>query len=286
MSADEKTDQNTDRILLITKLLAAVIVPILFVAFIMLYLFPNESGTLFAWPIKPTLGAMMLGATYLGGVYFFARVVFAREWHTVKLGFLPVSAFAGILGISTILHWDKFTHGHISFLLWAFLYFTLPFVIPVVWHINRRASPKSKIEAEPKFTSLLRWAFGVVGAVLTFASLILLISPQVMIPYWPWTVTELTARVCSAMFALSGLVGVGVAIEGRWSSAKIIFQAQCVSILLMLLAIGIEPMEYHWSSWGAITFVAGMLLVLLLIAWAAVGARKSLAKAAASHFQT
>ena len=52
-----------DRILRITTILAAIIVPILSVAFLMLYLFPGQSGLLFAWPIKPKMSAMMLGAT-------------------------------------------------------------------------------------------------------------------------------------------------------------------------------------------------------------------------------
>lgn len=107
------SESTRDRILPVTRVLAAIIVPILLAAFIMLFLFPKQTGLLFAWPIKPTASAMMLGGTYMGGAYFFAEVFRARQWQTVKLGFLPVSIFAGILGIATALHWDKFTPGHI-----------------------------------------------------------------------------------------------------------------------------------------------------------------------------
>ena len=84
-----------DRVLTASRVLAAIIVPVLVAAFIMLYLFPNDTGRLFAWPIKPTMSAMMLGATYLGGAYFFTRVVFARQWHTVRLGFPAGHAVCG-----------------------------------------------------------------------------------------------------------------------------------------------------------------------------------------------
>lgn len=267
-------DNPGDRVLIITRVLATIIVPILLVAFIMLYLFPNNSGNLFAWPIKPPMTAMMLGATYLGGVYFFTRVILARQWHTVQLGFLPVSAFAGYMGIATILHWDKFTHGFISFQLWALLYFALPFVIPVVWYLNQRANRGDAPSTEARFSSGLRLAIGAVGGVLVLASLVLLIFPQVMIPLWPWALTPLTARSLAAMFVLPGWVGLVVAADGRWSAARIIFQAQSISIVLFLVAMALNRAELQWSQWGIWTFLGGLLLVLFLIGWAALQARR------------
>jgi hypothetical protein len=258
-----------DRVLGATRVLAAIIVPILLAAFIILYLFPNDSGRLFAWPIKPPLSAMLLGATYLGGAYFFTRVFLARQWHTVQLGLIPVSVFAGIMGIATLLHWDKFTHGHISFIMWAFLYFTLPFIIPVVWYLNQRVNQPQPPDAEKRFSSSLRLATGAVGAVMLLSSAILLIFPQLMIPAWPWTLSPLTARVMAAMFALPGLVGLGVAVDGRWSSASIIFQAQAISILFFLFAIVLDINEVQWGQLGSWTFLAGLLLVVALISLAA-----------------
>jgi hypothetical protein len=270
----ESSASAPDRVLGITRVLAAIIVPILLAAFIMLYLFPNDSGRLFAWPIKPPLSAMLLGATYLGGAYFFTRVFLARQWHTVRLGLIPVTTFAGILGIATLLHWDKFTHGHISFILWAFLYFTLPFVIPVVWYRNQRVNQNQPPDAEKQFSSGLRLAIGAIGAVMLLSSAILLIFPQLMIPIWPWTLSPLTARVMAAMFALPGLVGLGVALDGRWSSASIIFQAQAIAIFFFLMAIALNRDEVQWGQLGSWTFLGGLLLVVVLIALAAWEANK------------
>ena len=85
--------------------LAALLVPVLVVAFGMLYLFPESAGAdHFAWPITPQMSSMMLGATYLGGAYFFLVVLLSRQWRQVWLGFLPNTAFAGTLGIATLLH--------------------------------------------------------------------------------------------------------------------------------------------------------------------------------------
>lgn len=277
------TLDSTDRVLTASRVLAVIIVPVLVTAFLILYLFPSDTGRLFAWPIKPPMSAMLLGATYLGGAYFFARAALSRQWHTVRLGFVPVSTFAGILGITTLLHWDKFTHDHIAFKLWALLYFTLPPVILLVWYLNQQANREDTKTPERSFSRGLRLAFAAVGAVMVAASALLLIFPQVMIPAWPWTLSPLTARVMAAMFALPGLVGIGVAADGRWSSASILFQAQGLSILLFLIAIVRAMDNIAWSKWGSWAFLTGLLLVLLLIGWATLQASVRVRRPAASE---
>ena len=267
--AQKPLETAPDRVLGVTHILAVIIVPILVAAFIILYLFPNDTSRLFAWPIKPPLSARLLGATYLGGAYFFTRAAFSRQWHAVRLGFIPVTTFAGIMGLATLLHWDKFSHGLFAFELWAFLYFTLPFVIPLIWYFNRRANRGSLQAPEKPFSTGLRLAIACVGAVMLVSSAISLVFPQLMIPVWPWTLSPLTARVMAAMFALPGLVGLGVAADGRWSSASIIFQAQALSILFFLVAIALTKDEIQWGQLGGWTFLGGLLLVALLIGLAA-----------------
>lgn len=100
----------------------ALLVPILVAAFVILYLSPHDLGDdWFAWSINPLMSSMMLGATYLGGAYFFVTVLRSRQWRHAWLGLLPVTAFAGILGIATLLHWDVFPLERFGFRLWAVL---------------------------------------------------------------------------------------------------------------------------------------------------------------------
>jgi hypothetical protein len=273
MNAATPTCESKDRVLVATRVLGAVVAPVLIAAFIMLYLLPGDTDRLFAWPIGPQMSAMMLGATYLGGAYFFVRVLLARSWRSIKLGLLPVSSFSAILGVATILHWEAFTAGHISFILWAFLYFTLPFVIPAVWYWNRRANAGAVPPDEPLMPVWLGVAFGALGVVLIGAAILLFVAPQTMIDIWPWTLSPLTSRVMAAMFALAGGVALGIAMERRWSSARIPLQAQAFSIVLFLLAMAIARNDIAWDSAGSWLFIAGMLYVLVLIARAAVYAR-------------
>ncbi|HEX7211056.1 MAG TPA: hypothetical protein VF241_09075, partial [Propionibacteriaceae bacterium] len=109
------------------------IVPFLLGAFTILYVFPMDTARLFAWPIKPTMTSMVLASAYFGGAYFFVRVLFDRRWNVIKIGFVSVTLFASPLGVATVMHWRVFNHRHVTFWLWAALYFTTPFLVFGAW---------------------------------------------------------------------------------------------------------------------------------------------------------
>src|SRR5450759_943288 len=135
-----------DRVLRYTRVLSAVIVPFLLAAFVVLYVFPGDTKRLFAWTINPTMTPMVLASAYLGGAYFFIRVLSETRWNTVKTGFLSVALFAALLGVATVVHWDKFNHQHVAFWLWAGLYFTTPVRDPATEDQERRR----EVEAGPQ----------------------------------------------------------------------------------------------------------------------------------------
>lgn len=255
-----------DRLLVESRWLAIFIIPFLVVAFVLLYFFPNDTDKHFAWTIKPAMTPMMLGAAYLGGTYFFARVALTRRWHTVKVGFLPVLAFASLLGIATILHWDRFNHNHISFFTWAALYFTTPFAVFAVWRRNRSTDPGDVAPDDAIIPDSVRWFSGVVGTATLAVSVLLFLLPGLMISLWPWMLTPLTARVVGAMFALPGLVGLGLAVERRWSAARIILEAQSISIVLILIAAARAWGDFDQSKPATWLFIGGLSALFLAIA--------------------
>lgn len=232
-----------DRILGTTRGLALFIIPFLVVASVILYVWPNDTGRLFAWPIKPPMTAMMLSAAYAGGIYFFVRVAVGRQWHAVKVGFLPVTVFATLLGIATLLHWDRFSHGRLAFWVWAALYFTTPFLVLGAWLHNRPADPGTPAAGEVTLPLAARRLLGGAGFATLLAALLLYLAPGLMIAAWPWSLTPLTARVMGAMFALPGVVGLQIAFDSRWSAARVILEAQAFSLALILIA-GLR-------SWGS-----------------------------------
>ncbi|MCX6060609.1 MAG: hypothetical protein NTW69_21025 [Chloroflexi bacterium] len=259
-----KTDKG-NQILPETRWVAALVIPFLVVAFVILFIFPQETERLFSWKIQPSMSAMMLGAAYAGGIYFFTGVLRSKQWHKIKVGFLPVAAFASLLGIATILHWDRFNHGHISFIAWAGLYFTAPFIVLAVWIRNRSQDSGQVGTQDAIIPSLVRLFIGAIGVVTLGISLFLFLQPMIMIGLWPWTLTPLTARVMGAMFALPGVVGLGIAFDMRWSAANIILQSQSFSILLILIAAVRAWRDFDWTKLTSWMFVIGLGLMLISI---------------------
>jgi hypothetical protein len=223
-----------DVVLPATRALSAFIVPFLVVAFVVLYVFPGDTARLFAWPIKSTMSAMTLGAVYLGGAYFFVRAFRATAWHTVQAGFLSVATFASLMGVATIIHWDKFTHDHVAFWLWAGLYFTTPFLVFAVWFANRRRG-SAPAPGDLLLSPLARRIIGGAGLLAVADGAFLFVTPLRAIDAWAWTLTPLTSRVLGAIFML-GLAGIGVLVDPRWSATRLMLQVQCFMMTLILVA--------------------------------------------------
>jgi hypothetical protein len=243
---------------------SAIIVPFLVAAFVILYVWPNDTDKLFAWTIKPQMTAMMLGATYIGGAYFFVRAIFSQQWHRVKLGFLPVTAFASFMGIATIIHWDRFNHSHIAFWTWAILYFTTPFLVFVIWLQNRSADPGVPQPYDLPVPQFVRVIIGIVGIFGTVVSLLLFLTPDFMLTIWPWKLTVLTARVVGAQFALLGVVGLGLMLERRWSAVRILLQSQFVTLFFFLGAVILSWADFDKAN--PITWAFSVSVVMILVA--------------------
>ena len=126
-----------DRVLRTTRAVSIVIVPVLTAAFVILFLFPGQTRTLWGWTIRSRMSCMFMGGGYLAGALFFARASRAKEWHRLGPGIIATTAFAGALGVATFLHWPEFNHGHVSFWAWTLLYITTPLLLPVLTLVRR-----------------------------------------------------------------------------------------------------------------------------------------------------
>jgi hypothetical protein len=254
-----------DRLLPYTRVLSAFIAPFLLVAFVLLYLFPADTRQLFAWTIKPTMTPMMMGAAYLGGAYFFARVWRESRWHVVKTGFLSVALFASMLGIATVVHWDKFNHRHVAFWIWAGLYFTTPFLVLGGWLANRQVEAPPGAH-EPRLSGKVRWIVALVGLLALVQGIVMFLGPAWVIPIWPWTLTPLTCRVVGAIFCL-GTAGISALIDPRWTSLKLMLQVEALMVALILLAAARAHTQFDTGRPLTWLMLAGFVAVLLGSGW-------------------
>jgi hypothetical protein len=254
--------ERDDRVLVSTRVLGAIIVPFLLVAFALLYFFPGGTGHWFAWEIHPAMTPLIMGAGYVAGSYFFVRVVIERRWHRVHLGFLPITAFTVFMAIATFSHLDRFDKHHAAFWIWTGLYVVTPVLVPLAWLRNRATDPRTPEPGESRLSSRLRSLLIGIGAVQLAVALVLLLSPSTMIDDWPWKLTPLTAQVLGGWFALPGVV-VMMGLDGRPSAIHITLQSQVIGISLILVGAVRDWADFDTSSALAYVFVGGLGLLLL-----------------------
>ena len=253
-----------DRVLPATRALGWFIVPFLLVAFPLLYFFPDDTGNWWAWGISPSMTALIMGAGYIAGAYFFVRVATATRWHRVHLGFLPITAFTAFLGIATIVHWERFDHDHVAFWIWTGLYFTTPILVPLAWLRNRRTDPGTLEPAGDRYLPRpVRSALIVVGLAQFAIAVVLIASPSTMIDLWPWRLTELGAATLGAWFALPGVTALMMGIDGRWSAIRVTLESQLIGLALILLAAARAWEQFDKSNALTYVFAGGIALLLI-----------------------
>jgi hypothetical protein len=259
---DKPTDQRDDRVLPYTRGLSLFIIPFLLVAFVILYLYPGHTERLWAWTIPVTMTSMVLASAYIGGAYFFLHVAGAHRWHEVGTGFLAVTAFASLLGVATVIHWETFAHRHLAFWLWAGLYFTAPFLVIGAWLANRRyAAPVAA--GDLLLRPFERASLAAFGSLALLTGIAMFVAPDAMIGLWPWPLTDLSCRVVGATFCLGGAFA-GVWLDPRWSSVRLMLRVEVVMLALMLVAAArahSELLPHHALAWplllGMLAAIAG-----------------------------
>lgn len=210
----------SNRIYPLTRTVAGLVVPILVLAFLILYFYPDTSADRFAWGIKPHMMALYIGAGYLGGAYLFLRVLLGGPWHRVTHGFLPVITFTISMLLLTILHWNSYDIRHFPFQLWLILYVITPVLIPWLWLRNRGEDPGTPEPRDAVVPQVARIAMTASGVAFGIFSVLGFIFPDWLVSIWVWALMPRSARALAGWFALLSVGGLTIGRETRWSAWK------------------------------------------------------------------
>ncbi len=250
--------ERDDRILPTTRILAAVVIGILSLAWFVLYLHPDQTDRRFAWTIASRMTAMLMGAGYGSAIVFYAGVLAGRRWHRVALGFIPTTVFTWMLLATTFLHWAKFRHGSLPFELWLWIYLATPVLVPAVWLVNRGRDPRRHETRDASIEGPMRWGVIGAGVPLVAVAALLFVRPSAVIGSWPWPLTPLTTRAIAAFVALPGVGWLAIAADRRWSAARLLVATLGVGIVLLLVAVARAWSEFDHSNPLAYVYVAGL----------------------------
>ncbi|WP_314505864.1 hypothetical protein [uncultured Microbacterium sp.] len=258
-------EPGPDRVLPVTRVVALVIVPFLVAAAFLLFVFPARTGELFAWAIAPPVSAYMLGSAYVGGIWFFLGVAVTKRWHRVAPGFPAVVVFAGGLLVATLLHLDRFSQN-LSFSTWIVLYATTPFAVAWLWWMQRRSDDGRLDVPDSRVPRPVRGVMLAVGAASLVTGAVMFLAPSLVIPFWAWELTPLTAQVLGAVLSLPGIVAIGFLRDDRWSSFRILFQAQLVSLVAIICSLIAGRDALLWDRLATPAFLA--LIAVAFIGYA------------------
>ena len=254
-----------------TRVVAAATAISLIGVAIVLYLFPAETDRLFSWTIQPPLTALVLGAGYAGGAYLFTLMTIQPVWHRFELAMYGVWPFTTLVFLATLIHLDRFHHGHPVFNIWFFGYAVLPFALPLVWWLNNQRRIDAPIEARHLVPLVVRRLLIVVAIASLTLGAVMFVLPDLVIPIWPWTLTPLTARVLAAVYVLAGGLGLGLLRRPDWRQWRLPIHSQFIGYTLILLALPRGWSDLHLDnplSWVFVaTIVGGTVALGALIAY-------------------
>jgi hypothetical protein len=232
---------SNDRVLPATRRVALGVFMILVPAVIVLWGAPGHTHDLWAWMIKPDLTAIFLGSGYGAGAFFFWQTFRATRWNPSSAGVFSAAAFAAAMLIATLIHFDKFNHGHapplaaIAFYGWTIAYIVSPPVVFAIWRRNQRIDMRAPEPADAVLSPRVLLTARLFGATAIIAAAVFFISPETTISLWTWKLTPLTARVL-ASFTFQ--VGVGASLlsrDMRWSSWRLLIQTFFVATAFLLV---------------------------------------------------
>jgi hypothetical protein len=255
---------SADRITPETKFAAGFIVVVLLLAFLALYVNPAHTDTDFAWTIQPQTSAILIGAGYTAGAYFFVRVLLEKRWHRVQAGFLPITAFTICMLLATLLHWARFHQGQAAFYAWFIIYLLTPFAVPLLWWRNRSTAAPDAEAAEVRFAPWVILLLRVGAGLGVLAFVIVFIRPAILIGLAPWKLTELTARIFAGWSILTLLTVYSIAADGRWSAARLLVESAMVGLALTLLALPRMWADFDAAKPMTYAFIGGIAVTLVL----------------------
>jgi hypothetical protein len=164
-----------------------------------LLLFPNQTETLFFWPIRPPISAGLFGALYLCGAVAVSHATLRGRWETSRY-LIPVLVSAGILlTLTTFIHLDRFTPGFRLF-YWLLIYIGAPLLAIFFYWQHEKAGATWEVLGEPVTPATRAVAIGL-GIFLILFGIVSLIMPSLIIALWPWEITPLMVRVFASWFS-------------------------------------------------------------------------------------
>jgi hypothetical protein len=239
---------------------------ILAAAGVQCFILATATDQWFAWTVSPSLSAAVLGAGYFGTIVMVAESRRAQRWADAEVVLVGTFVFSTLTLLVTFVHRYRF-HFHAddappraAAIAWVVVYTAVPPLVLWLVASQRQAPGFDPPVAEPKLSPAMTTALTVEAAAVAALGLTLFIRGHA-VEFWPWTLTDLTARAISAwMITVGFMLWLFARVQ---EVARIRFAAHSIltTAALWIVAMARFRDTVRWRSSGTIAVVLLALLI-------------------------
>jgi hypothetical protein len=249
----------------------AIDVVVLAAAGIQCFILATSTDRWFAWTVSPPISAAVLGAGYFGSIVMVFEARGARRWVDARVVIVSTLLFASLTLVVTLLHVDKFhfdtgdTSARAAAFAWLVVYAVVPpFVLFLVVR-QHRAPGVEPPRNGPLLPKPARVLLLIEGCLLIALGGVLFGGAQ-RADFWPWKLTDLTARAISAwMIALGAMLAL-CTWEREIARTRYALHSAGAAALLWIIAVVRFRHSVQWGFGGAMTIAVPAALIVTVIA--------------------
>jgi hypothetical protein len=231
-----------------------------------LYFFPGDTGSYFAWKIGNPLTPNFMGANYLAG----AGAVWAaliNRWSVTRVIMPAIIVFGVSQLVATLLHTDIFKWSHPTAWAWLVVYIVSP--IGAIWVYaleERRYRATEGLRGRP-MPPWARTAMLVFAAASAAVGLALFIAPADVGEHWPWSLTPLTGRVIGGWYLSGATLQWMLSRTRDVETARVGLLATVAVTALQLLGALLNHGHFDGPSWAVAVYLSYSAVLGLAAAW-------------------
>ncbi len=249
-------------------LLAAVVAVVL--ALFQLYVFSEETQDWFAWTVAQPMSAALLGSGYLASLPMLGLTGQRSRWADARAPIYGTTAFTVVTLVTTLVHLDAFhldegvATAKIAGWGWLAVYIVLPLVLGWVIMLQRRTIGLEPSVTDPALSVTGQKVVHALGLLLVVLAIVLFVGGD-EITWWPWPLTDLTARAISAWAMGLGATAIAAARERELTRIRPVLVAGVVYAVAVLVALLRFNDDIDWSPSGTVfaVVIAGIGAVCL-----------------------
>jgi hypothetical protein len=234
------------------------------------FVLAEDTDRWFAWTVAPPVSAAVIGAGYFGSIVMVVEARRATRWVDARIVLVSTFLFATLTLAVTLLHLDRFhldkggAAARSAAVAWLFVYAVVPPLVLglVVW--QRRTPGRAAPRDGPHLLPPARACLAAEAAALLVVGVVLFGRGR-RAEFWPWPLTDLTARAIAAWVLALGAMLALCAWDGEVSRARPSLHTVAAAAVLAIVALVRFHGSVRWELAGAATVAALGALVLTAV---------------------